>query len=58
MSWSVERFESVNMRTAPYRDVVQSVLVWVRRGEEIRRITLELKREASLAGRTLDPREE
>jgi hypothetical protein len=57
MPWSVERFETVNMRTAPFRDVVQSVLVWVSRGEETRRITLELKREAALAGRRLNPTE-
>lgn len=57
MPWSVERFETVNMRTATCRDVVQSVLVWVSRDEETRRITLELEREASLAGRKLDPSE-
>lgn len=55
MSWSIERSESVNMKGASRRDVVESMLVWVRRGDEGRRITLELTREAFLAGCTLDP---
>ena len=43
------------MRTATRRDVVDSTLVWVRRGEKVRRITLELKREARISGRELHP---
>jgi hypothetical protein len=58
MPWSVERFESVTSHTAFARDVVETVLVWVSRGEERRRVTLELKREASLTGRKLDPDED
>jgi hypothetical protein len=58
MPWSVERFQTVTSHTAFARDVVQTVLVWVSRGEDRRRVTLELKREASLAGRRLDPEED
>jgi hypothetical protein len=58
MPWSVERFQTVTSQTAFARDVVQTVLVWVSRGEERRRVTLELKLEASFAGRKLDPEED
>jgi hypothetical protein len=55
MAWSIDRSEIVETSTASARDVVQSQLVWVTRGEEVRRITFELKRQAAMAGRTLDP---